>query len=357
VGNNLKKFVGEFLAIAVIGGAVTIFAFANPAKLFERGGWELIWAYYWRAGVGTATFWLGNAYLSHAPDRWITWLEAPVKRLVISVLLTIVFTCLAWILFSWLLIDGWYGQGFWSYLQELTFDDFVPTLVITFFISVFMHGRAFLLSWKEALVEAERLKKEQISARYEALKSQVNPHFLFNSLNVLAALVHKDADQAEQFIRRLSAVYRYILESRERELVPLEEELAILRAYLFLMDTRFGTSLQTDIRLPEPASGQVAPLTLQMLVENALKHNEASKSHPLRIEIFQENGHITVRNNLQPRNALPESTGIGLENISARYQILSGKPVLISDKDGSFTVQIPLIPNEPPQNSTLNTQN
>ncbi|MFN0015362.1 MAG: sensor histidine kinase [Saprospiraceae bacterium] len=341
--NKLKEFVVSFLAIAVIGGAVTIFAFANPMKLFERGGWELLWAYYWRAGTGTAVFWLGNAYLSDVPNRWATWVDAPVKRLVISVLITIAFTCTAWVLFNWLLIDGWYGQAFWPYLQELTFEDFVPTLVITFFISIIMHGRAFLLNWKEALVEAERLKKEQISARYEALKSQVNPHFLFNSLNVLASLVHQDADKAEQFIRRLSAVYRYILESRELEMVPLDEELATLRAYLFLMDTRFGTALKADIRLPEPASGCVAPLTLQMLVENALKHNEASKSHPLQIEIFQENSHIVVRNNMRSKNTLPESTGMGLENISARYQILTGKPILISDADGYFTVKIPTI--------------
>jgi len=344
MSSKIKQVLTEFLVIGAVGGIFIIFAFANPFKLYERGGLALVWEYYWRAGAGTSVFWMGNAYLSDVPDRWYSWLEAPVKRLFISVLLTIVFTCTAWLLFRWVLIDGWYGQDLTSYLQELTVGDFVPTLIITFLISVFMHGRAFLLNWKEALVEAERLKKEQISARYEALKSQVNPHFLFNSLNVLASLVHKDAEQAEQFIRRLSTVYRYILESREQEVVPLAEELTILHAYLFLMETRFGASLQTDIRLPEPANGQVAPLTLQMLVENALKHNEASKSHPLRIEIYAENGYITVRNNLQPKNALPESTGIGLENISARYQILSGKPVLISDNDGHFSVKIPLIP-------------
>lgn len=343
MSNKIKQFLTEFLAIAVIGGAFTIFAFANPAKLHARGGWELIWAYYWRAGVGTAVFWMGNAYLSHLPDRWISWVEAPVKRLIISILLTIAFTCLAWILFDWLLIKGWYGQNFRSYLQELTFDDFIPTLIITFFISIFLHGRAFLLNWKETLVEAERLKKEQISARYEALKSQVNPHFLFNSLNVLASLVHKDANQAEQFVRQLSTVYRYILESRDKEIVPLEEELAIVRAYLFLMDIRFGASLQTDIRLSEPARGQVAPLTLQMLVENALKHNEASKANPLRIEIYSENGYLVVRNNLQQKNSLPESTGVGLPNIQARYHVLTGKEVLISDTDGFFTVKVPAI--------------
>jgi hypothetical protein len=340
----VKKFIRDFFLIAAIGGAFILFAFANPVKLIERGGWALLWAYYWRGGVGTAVIWLGNAHLSNLPDRWVSWVEAPVKRLFIAIAITVVFTCTAWILIDWMFKVERHGWDISALVQSMTLDDFIPTLIITFLISIFMHGRAFLLNWKETLIEAERLKKEQISARYEALKSQVNPHFLFNSLNVLASLVHQDADRAEQFIRRLSAVYRYILESRDREVVPLAEELTTLRAYLFLMDTRFGASLQLDLRIPEPATGQIAPLTLQMLVENALKHNEASKAHPLRIEIFQENEHLVVRNNLQPKNSLLESTGIGLDNIQARYHILTGKPVLLSNNSGFFTVKIPVIP-------------
>jgi len=343
MNSGVKKFFQQFFLIAAIGGFFVLFFFANPFDLYERGGWLLLWKYYWRSGICTAILWLGNAYLSNLPDRWISWLEAPVRRLILSTAITVVFTIIAWILIYWLLIRYDYGWNLIALVREMDFQDFIPTLIITFFISIFMHGRAFLIAWKDTLVEAERLKKEQVSARYETLKNQVNPHFLFNSLNVLASLVHKDADQAELFIRQLSTVYRYILESRDKELVPLTEELTILRAYLFLMDIRFGASLQTDIRLPEPASGQVAPLTLQMLVENALKHNEASKAHPLHLEIFSENGYLVVRNNLQGKNALPESTGVGLPNIQARYQALTGKEVLISDKDGFFTVKVPAI--------------
>jgi two-component sensor histidine kinase len=339
----IKIFIRDFLLIGGIGGLVIMLFFVNPMQLLEKGGWSLLWAYYWRGGVGTAVLWLGNAHLANLPDRWVSWVEAPVRRLFWSILITVVFTALAWILLTWLFFSNNHGWDLVAHVKALTLDDFISPLIITFFISIFMHGRGFLLGWKETLVEAERLKKEHISAQYESLKNQINPHFQVNSLNVLASLVHKDADRAEEFIRRLSTVYRYILDSREQEVVSLEEELKVLEAYLFLMDTRFGASLQADIRIEARTGGRIAPLTLQMLVENALKHNEVSKAKPLKIEIFLENDYIVVRNSIQPKNALPDSTGVGLANIQARYQMLSNKEVLISDQDGFFTVKTPII--------------
>lgn len=343
MNETAKKFIRDFILIAAATGIVGV-VLSNPMQLYERGGWRLIWEYYWRGGVGVAILWQGNAYLSNLPDRWINWMDTPVLRLAVSTVITVVYTVIAWILIYWMFLTRGYGWNLFGMIRDMELQDFIPTIIITFFISIFMHGRAFLIGWKNALVEAEKLKKEQISARYEALKNQVNPHFLFNSLNVLSSLVHKDADQAEQFIRRLSTVYRYILESRDKEVVSMEEELEVLQAFLFMLDIRFGASLQTDVRLPEHISGRIAPLTLQMLVENALKHNEASKNNPLSIEIFEENGYLVVRNNIQPKNALPDSTGVGLANIQARYRMLSGKDVLITDNDGFFTVKVPFIP-------------
>ena len=338
----LKKWSLDFLKIAFVSGLVLVCLFGNPVELYQKGGWYMIWTLFWKSGLATVVFWFGNGYMSEVLDHRLPWTDMPMKRLFVSLSLTILYTSLAFVFIFWLWTFDDFGWDFTAMLTSLRARFFIPTLIITFFISLFLHGRTFLLNWKQTLVEAERLKKDQISARYEALKSQVNPHFLFNSLNVLSSLVHRDADLAEKFIRQLSDVYRYILDSRSKESVPIPEELQTLRAYLFLMDIRFGGALQTHISIPEHSQGFIAPLTLQMLVENALKHNEISKANPLQIDIFMENNDwIVVRNNLAPKTILPESTGIGLANIQAQYQVLAGKGVLITDHDGFFTVKVP----------------
>jgi sensor histidine kinase YesM len=339
-----KKWILDALKIATIGGLMLVLIFGNPVGLYERGGWSLLFNLFWKNSLATAMIWLGNGYISNLLDRWFSWTEMPLKRLFISLLCTVVYTAVAFVFIFWMWQVEEIGWDIGQVVRNLQARHFIPTLIITFCVSLFLHGRSFLLNWKETLIESERLKKEQISARYEALKSQVNPHFLFNSLNVLSSLVHRDADLAERFIRQLSDVYRYILDSREKETVPVSEELKTLRAYLFLMDIRFGAALQVDISIPENLRGQIAPLTLQMLVENALKHNEISKANPLHIEIgIEDNTWVVVRNNLSPKNILPDSTGIGLANIQARYQMLSGKTILITDHDGFFTVKVPIL--------------
>ena len=162
-------------------------------------------------------------------------------------------------------------------------------------------------------------------------------------MNVLTTLVHKDADLAEQFIKQLSHNYRYILDTREREVVSLDEEIKNLEAYIFLMKIRFGESLKCHINVD--FNGQIAPLTLQMLVENALKHNEISKAHPLSIEVFLEENdkYIVVKNNLQKKNNVADSTGVGLENIKSRYKFLSDKTMIITQANDCFIVKIPII--------------
>ncbi|MCC6282491.1 MAG: histidine kinase [Saprospiraceae bacterium] len=340
----VKKWIIEFVKITCIGGVALMALFGSPVELYKAGGWLLLWTLFWKNGLATAVFFLGNGYLSEALDRWYSWTEEPLKRLFVSLFFTVAYTSLAFVFVIWLWSFESFGWDFWAVLKSLRARHFIPTLLITFAVSLFLHGRSFLINWKTTLIEAERLKKEQISAKYETLKNQVNPHFLFNSLNVLSSLVHRDADLAEKFIRQLSDVYRYILDSREKEVVPVSEELETLRAYHFLMDIRFGAALQLHISVPDNTRGYIAPLTLQMLLENALKHNEVSKANPLRIDIFLENDDwIVVRNNLSPKNILPDSTGIGLPNIQARYQVLSEKAVLITDHDGFFTVKVPLL--------------
>ncbi|AEE48352.1 sensor histidine kinase [Haliscomenobacter hydrossis] len=300
-------------------------------------------------GTGSVLMWSGNAYLADILDVYFPWTKNSVLRLSVSILATLLYTFLAWGFLVWL----WsflYGRPFhWNYIFNVFGEGaFMTTLIITVLISAFMHGRGFLISWKETLIEAEHLKKEHIAAKYEALKNQVNPHFLFNNFNVLATLVHKDADLAERFVKQLANVYRYVLDSREQELVPLEQELKQLDAYVFLMKIRFGESLQIQVapELSDMKDLSLAPLTLQMLVENALKHNEASKSNPLLIEVFaDQEGYLVVKNRLQAKQNVGESTGVGLANISGRYKFLSNKAVQTSQEGGFFTVKIPLVPS------------
>lgn len=327
------------LFVKVFAGSMAVIS------LFNLGAKAYDFNFFYKVGLSalaTAILWVGNGLMSDMCTDTISWLKTPVKRFSIALVATLLFTFLVW----WIIASAWNAptKGFDLTRPFIGFElsDFLPTLFITLFISIFMHGRSFLYDWRQKSLEAEQLKKEQIAARYETLKNQVNPHFLFNSLNVLTALVHKDANMAEQFIRQLSAVYRYILDSRDLEVVPLFEEIRQLEAFIYLMKIRFNDSFEAVIDIQD-TEGRVAPLTLQMLVENAIKHNEVSKSHPLRISITQENNFIVVKNNLQARSVVNDSSGVGLENIRSRYQFLTDQKVEITQNEDTFTVKIPII--------------
>ncbi|MEQ9413384.1 MAG: histidine kinase, partial [Cyclobacteriaceae bacterium] len=220
------------------------------------------------------------------------------------------------------------------------------TLIVTFIISLFMHGRGFLQSWKLAEIEAEKAKQESIKANYESLKNQVNPHFLFNSLNALTSLVYEDQDKAAKFIKQLSEVYRYVLDSRNKEVVTLDEELSFMNSYLFLQQIRFGDKLKIENEL-KSMKGNVPPLALQMLVENAIKHNEVSQEQPLIIKLHSDGSNLFVSNNLQLKSKqINESVGVGLDNITKRYEFLSDRPVVIEKDEKNFVVKLPILLEE-----------
>lgn len=216
-------------------------------------------------------------------------------------------------------------------------------VAIALFITFFFTSRSFLLNWRQSEIDAERLKKESISAQYESLKNQVNPHFLFNSFNVLSHLVYDDQDKAVKFIKQLSQVYRYVLDTREKELVSLDDELSFLDSYVFLQQIRFERKLDIQITLSGVVSF-VAPLALQMLIENAIKHNVVSADDPLHIRIYSEEGFICVENNLQKKRSSSEpSAGVGLENICKRYEFLTERKAVITKTEGLFIVKLPMI--------------
>ncbi len=213
-------------------------------------------------------------------------------------------------------------------------------------VAILVTDLIFYYRWtnrKAVAVEAEQRAKANY--QYQLLKSETNPHFLFNCLNVLQYLIHEDADRASDYAGKLAGVYRYFLKLEKHTLVMLEEELEFVRKYCDLLRERFGESFVTEIDIPEKYhDARIIPCTLQMMVENAVKHNVVNSSNVLRISIGVEMHHVVVRNNLNPKKADSEtSPGTGLQNISRQYEILFSRSVVTEKTDSEFIVRIPLV--------------
>ncbi|MES2850063.1 MAG: histidine kinase, partial [Bacteroidota bacterium] len=209
----------------------------------------------------------------------------------------------------------------------------------------FNEGIYTFSKWKENIQEAEQLKKANLQTQFDSLKNQVNPHFLFNSINILSSLIHEDKERAEKFIDEMSRVYRYLLRNNEDELVPLSAELRFIESYGHLLTTRYGNGFEIRVTVDEQFTNHLLPpLTLQLLVENAVKHNAVLKDKPLLVEITTDvNGWLTVKNNLQKKNTPVDSSKIGLNNIREKYLLLGQPEVIIEETPGAFIISLPLI--------------
>ncbi|MFK7970397.1 MAG: sensor histidine kinase [Bacteroidia bacterium] len=229
--------------------------------------------------------------------------------------------------------------------QEMTpffeaFIIFIP-LVIT---SLVYESVYFFNAWKDNIKQTEALAHAHMESQFEALKKQLDPHFLFNSLNTLSSLIELDNNPAQEYLERLADVYRYVLDTREKSTVTLEEELQFLDAYMYLNKVRFRENLHLEHELsPETFSKRIPALSLQLLVENAIKHNVVGKDQPLAIRIFKEGDHITVKNNKQLKTSFSQSTRIGLQNLIDRYKLLGAEGIIVKDETNHFAVSLPLL--------------
>lgn len=221
---------------------------------------------------------------------------------------------------------------------------YIASLIVSALVMTLYEATSFYVQLQRTVAEKAELERQNVESQLESLRNQVNPHFLFNSLNTLIYLIPEDSEKAVRFVQQLSKVYRYVLESRDSKLIPLSEELDFLNSYIFLLKERFGENLQVEIKdLEKKRDAAIVPLTLQMLFENAIKHNVISTGKPLCIEVFAENGHLVVRNNLQKKNQVMDSTGVGLQNIKDRYRMLTDKAVEVITSQQYFTVALPAI--------------
>jgi len=226
----------------------------------------------------------------------------------------------------------------------------IAGLLAAFMVVTVYEGIYFYVKLQQSIQETEQLQRENIHSQLEGLKNQVNPHFLFNSLNTLSHLIPEDGEKAVGFVQKLSKVYRYILEIRDKKIIPLSEELEFLNAYIFLLKERFGENIQIETDIPTKyLQKKIVPLSLQILFENAIKHNIISSSKPLTIKVIVEvntkknNPKLIVQNNLQKKKQISSSTKMGLENIKNRYQFFTDQTVDVIVTNDSFIVALPLI--------------
>lgn len=241
------------------------------------------------------------------------------------------------------------GNVLHGYTWTQSSNPFKLNIIYGSLINLFFHLLNAILfffrEYRRHWAEAEELRRISSQAEIQLVKSQINPHFLFNNLNVLSSMVIKDNPEANHFIEEFSKVYRYILNNQEKELVKLRSELDFIQPYLFLLQKRFEGGLKVNINIPEKYNNwHVVPAAIQMLIENAIKHNIVSSNKPLQIEIYTNgNETLVVKNKLQPRLMTEPSTRIGLQNIKKRYELISGRDVVIKQTDTLFEVSIPLL--------------
>lgn len=293
----------------------------------------------------SSTLSIGGSAVDRFFDKRISWIEQPVKRLILTYGLYLIYSFIV----SYLLITSYILITIEAVtLQSISWPQMIrntgmPITVAFVIISIFI-SRGWLLEWRDAALEAEQLRSQQLESQNRLLIDQLNPHFLFNSLNALTHLVYKDADTSAIFIQQLSHIYRYVLDVQQEQVVSLNRELGFAESYLHLQKIRFGDSLVYSLPTRVEDEYFLPPLSLQLLLENAIKHNIVSEQNPLHISITKEGKNLTVSNNLQPKpQAESDGCGVGLKNIISRYRILSREVPTVQRTDDEFKVELPLL--------------
>lgn len=332
----------RWLSILIMGIGTQFFVDFIYSIFYEQFRLSFQWPEYAIAIVIAFIILEGVRWINRRLEKYMPWVEKISKRFFTQLATNSLFVVLAVTGLKYM-FDRLLGKPD----VRPMFDD-VVVITTTFSITVIVvsieMGIYFLNRWRRSMVELERFKKSSLEFRHEMLKTQVNPHFLFNSLNTLSSLVYSDPETAYHFIRQLASVYRNVLEHRNKGLVTIEDELKATSSYIDLMRLRFGDKLNLHFRISEDKNTyQVPPLMLQLLIENAIKHNVVSEKYPLSIWITLEGDQIVIKNSLRLKSSKGYSSKIGLDNICSHYDIVTDKKVVIEQTEDFFTVKIPIL--------------
>lgn len=267
-----------------------------------------------------------------------------IKRLIIGVLGSTILTLIMLFILRALTLTVYVGRSYQEFISNESIKNYQFGLWITLTIVAIFHVAYFITKYQKNKLKEQKVIAGTASAKFDALKNQLDPHFLFNSLNVLTSLIEENPENAQKFTTSLSKVYRYVLEQKSKELVLVDEELEFAKTYMSLLKMRFEDSIIFDI--PEKAinpESKVVPLSLQLLLENAVKHNIVTSNNPLHIKIYEDGDSLVVENNLQTKQIVKKSSGVGLNNIMQRYDLLTSKKIHINKEANRFAVAIPML--------------
>lgn len=249
-------------------------------------------------------------------------------------------------------------KSFQDFLAHEKPSNYLFSIIITFFVSLSLFAFYFYKAYNENKVKEQKIIAGTANAKFETLKNQIDPHFLFNSLNVLSSLIEENPENAQRFTTSLSKIYRYVLEQKDKELVSVEEELAFAKIYMNLLKMRFENSLFYEMPTSNiNPEAKVVPLSLQLLLENTVKHNVVSEQRPLHIRIYIEGDYLVIQNDYQKKEVLQDRQGVGLQNIINRYGIITNRKVLIEQNEKTFTVKIPILTKQITVMETANDYN
>jgi len=332
--NKLVTFV---LLNMLLSFVILLLFMGHPFESFRSFSILYGWAF-----TICATQWLGHGYIFTYLDKKIDWIEQPVKRALAGLAALVIYSSIAFYIIQTIFfyfVTGHVPGVSWKWVVGYV----LWPVGISFTITMTFTAVGFFNAWKTSFKRAERLNAEMLTYKYEVLRNQINPHFLFNSFNVLSDLVYENQELAVKFIQQLSKLFRYVLESREKELVSVTEEIEFVKSFSYLLNTRFENKLQIRIYVAARQHEMIVPVSIQMLIENAVKHNEVSESFPLRINIQRVGNFIEVANSLKSKNADHESTNLGLKNLKQQFAFFTKDEIQIKKTSEEFIVKIPII--------------
>jgi hypothetical protein len=320
------------IMIPLITGMINPYNFSN---------WQIKFSFLYTIGIA-AVIWQGNRYLHYSMCSYFDWHNKPIQKILVLLFSVGFYT----IPMSILLLVGWYnffadGKPDWDVIWQSTLIILVAVIFITH-----VYETVFLVKETESeMIKNEQLERAKAEAELEALKNQIDPHFIFNSLNTLSHLIEEKPGKAKQFNDNLADVYRYILQNKVRDLVLLKEELIFLQNYFSLLKIRFEEAVQLRLSIDEKETDHylIPPISLQILVENAIKHNEFSEFQPLTITIDLKNDVLAVHNPVRRKILRKPSSKIGLQNLQERYRLITNREITVNEEENDFTVVLPVL--------------